>query len=367
MAFNNGVETDSSPSTPPSSSCSSKDPLPSVKEQRRASSVYVPSSIIQKKGSNSQLDAQTVNRRASASQLPTLSSLSKKVSSTSLTKKPSTSQLASPATSVSKKLSTNDLKTPTTIAKKASAPQLNRRVSNSTLSLPLNKNNTPPSSLRKAPSSASLKSPAPPQTPTTPTTPISTRLSSKPTGRQASGPQTPRATSKATPKASIRPSSSSTTASTDADSPKKSKGNQSQSLRDAIAKARAAKAASLQQGSVGTGSSGDHDNFDTADPFNIGAGGTTELQRKIKTARSEGRLNIAMMDLKEIPKQVYEMYDMKGDDMDGGDDGPKWYENVDLVRLIAADNDIQKIGEELAQVFGGLTAIDVRSMFLLKQ
>lgn len=138
-------------------------------------------------------------------------------------------------------------------------------------------------------------------------------------------------------------------------------------MRDAIAKARAAKAASLQQGSVGTTPSGDHDSFDTADPFNIGAGGTTELQRKIKTARSEGRLNIAMMDLKEIPKQVYEMYDMKGDDMVGGDDGPKWYENVDLVRLIAADNDIQEVGEELAQVFGGLTAIDVRLMFLLKK
>jgi len=74
-----------------------------------------------------------------------------------------------------------------------------------------------------------------------------------------------------------------------------------------------------------------------------------------------------MMDLKEIPKQVYEMYDMKGDDMVGGDDGPKWYENVDLVRLIAADNDIQEVGEELAQVFGGLTAIDVRLMFLLKK
>jgi len=137
-------------------------------------------------------------------------------------------------------------------------------------------------------------------------------------------------------------------------------------LRDAIAKARAAKAASLQQGSVGKTGSGDHDSFDTTDPFNIGAGGTTELQRKIKTARNEGRLNIAMMDLKEIPKQVYEMYDIKGD-MVSEDDGPKWYENVDLVRLIAADNDIQELGEELAQVFGGLTAIDVRSMFPLKK
>ena len=357
--FTDGVGADS---TPPLSSHSSKDPLKSVKDQRRASSIYVPSSLIQKKGSNSQLDAPTVSRRASASQLPTLSSLSKKVSSSSLTKKPSTSQLSA-ATLVSKKPSINNLKPSTTVAKKTSAPQLNRRVSNSTLSLPLNKDNTSPSSLRKGPSSASLRSPAPPQTPTTPTTPISTRANSKPTVRQAPGPQTP----KTTPKAFIRPSSSSTTASTDADSPKKAKGYQSQSLRDAIAKARAAKAASLQQGSVDTAGSGDYDNFNTTDPFNIGAGGTTELQRKIKTARSEGRLNIAMMDLKEIPKQVYEMYDMKCDGMDDRDDGPKWYENVDLVRLIAADNNIQEVGKELAEVFGALMAIDVRSIFPLEK
>lgn len=56
------------------------------------------------------------------------------------------------------------------------------------------------------------------------------------------------------------------------------------------------------------------------------------------------------------------MYTMKLDDGadDGADDGPKWYESVDLVRLIAADNDIEEVGEELANIFRGLQVIDVR-------
>lgn len=124
-------------------------------------------------------------------------------------------------------------------------------------------------------------------------------------------------------------------------------------MRDTIARARAAKAASQQQKSVETTGSGEVDEFDTTDPFNIGSGGTTDLQRKIEAARTEGKLNIAMMDLKEIPKQIYEIYEATGDG--------KWYESVDLIRLIAADNDIEEVGKELAEVFGGLTVIDVGS------
>lgn len=296
--------------------------------------------------------------------MPSLSSITKKVSNSSLAKKPSASQLASSSTPVPKKPSTTNLKSPPAVVKKNSAPNLNRKVSNSAQTLSLNQASTSPASLRKASSSGGLKSSVPPQTPTTPTTPVATRTSFKP-GRQVSTPQTPKATPNAAPKPTpktVRPSSSSTTTSTDADSPKKPKGNQSQSLRDTIAKARAARAASLQQGSVDATKPGEHDPFDTLDPFNIGTGGTTDLQRKIKTARTEGRLNIAMMELKEIPKQVYEMYDMKNED--DTDDGPKWYENVDLLRIIAADNDIEVIGEELATIFGGLTAIDVSSLLL---
>ena len=348
----------SSRSQPPLSSRSSKDPLKSVKEQRRATSVYVPSSTIQRKASSPQVNVQTtqaINRRASVSNLPAVRNVNKKPSGSSLARKPSTSQLSSTPVSMSKRPSATELKTPTTVLKKTSTPKLNRRVSNSTLSLPFNKDNVSPSPLRKVPDSNNLKTYITSAPPTTPTTSITTRSTSKPVARKPSNPQTP----KALPRSNPLQSSSSTTTSTDESSPKKPKGNQSQSLRDAIAKARAARAASLQKSSVDTTQ---EDYTLEIDPFNTGTSGNTALNRKIKTARTEGRLNIANQDLREIPKQVYEMYTMKPDDGadDGADDGPKWYESVDLVRLIAADNDIEEVGEELANIFRGLQAIDVR-------
>ena len=60
------------------------------------------------------------------------------------------------------------------------------------------------------------------------------------------------------------------------------------------------------------------------------------------------------------------MYIMELDDGagDGADDGPKWYECKELTRLIAADNDIEEVGEEVANIFREIQAIDVRSVIL---
>lgn len=104
--------------------------------------------------------------------------------------------------------------------------------------------------------------------------------------------------------------------------------------------------------------------FGTADPFGqsiFGEGGSTKvLQQRIKSARVEGRLNISNMQLKEIPVEVYKMYETTEDDLaDTDDDGPKWYENVDLAKMIGADNEITEISEELAMQFAGLSVIDV--------
>lgn len=116
-----------------------------------------------------------------------------------------------------------------------------------------------------------------------------------------------------------------------------------------------------------TNGSAEHDGLelDLSDPFKLGANRPSELKRKVESARTEGWLNIANMELKEIPKQVYSMYESNDDDDAAQDDGPKWYESVDLVRLIAADNDIEEVGEELARMFGGLQAIDVRQIIYL--
>lgn len=148
----------------------------------------------------------------------------------------------------------------------------------------------------------------------------------------------------------------------------------SQSLRDTIAKARAANRARADSIALTTSgyatptASNDLDgfNFSIDDPFNqaiLSEGGSTKvLKQRIKTARVEGRLNISNMQLKEIPGDVYKMYDTTPEELEAADtgDGPKWYESVDLVRFVGADNEIEEIVEDMVKQFGGLSNIDVR-------
>ena len=93
----------------------------------------------------------------------------------------------------------------------------------------------------------------------------------------------------------------------------------------------------------------------------LGEGGRAKvLQQRIKSARVEGRLNISNLQLKEIPTAVYKMYETTEEDLTAADDsGPKWYENVDLAKLIGADNEIAEVGNELARQFAALSVIDV--------
>jgi hypothetical protein len=142
-----------------------------------------------------------------------------------------------------------------------------------------------------------------------------------------------------------------------------SKKTTSQSLRDTIRQARAAKQR-VDSVSSAAGNGLDGFDFGTADPFSqaiLGEGGSTMvLKQRIKSARVEGRLNISNLQLKEIPAEVYKMYETTEDDMPAADDdGPKWYESVDLAKLIGADNEISEISEELATQFGALSVIDV--------
>ena len=74
-----------------------------------------------------------------------------------------------------------------------------------------------------------------------------------------------------------------------------------------------------------------------------------------------GRLNITHRSLKEIPEEVWRMYevDPKSITVDfnmGSSD--VWYEQIGLVRLVAADNVIEKIDKRINE-FGELTFIDV--------
>lgn len=146
------------------------------------------------------------------------------------------------------------------------------------------------------------------------------------------------------------------------------------SLRDTIAAARAAarkqsnatSSINSDAGVIVEGGSLDGFNFNMDDPFGQAVfelGGSEKvMKQRIKQARFEGRLNIAAMQLSEIPKDVYRMYDMSEEELGGnGDDGPAWYESVDLVKLMAADNEIVEIGVEMAEQFPGLSSLDLHN------
>ena len=80
------------------------------------------------------------------------------------------------------------------------------------------------------------------------------------------------------------------------------------------------------------------------------------LRKRVASARADGRLNIAAMGLKDMPNEVLNMYN--ADSVDLGDGA--WYESVDLVRLVAADNEFEHLGEEVFPdtVAGPDTAMD---------
>lgn len=83
--------------------------------------------------------------------------------------------------------------------------------------------------------------------------------------------------------------------------------------------------------------------FGLDDPFNQQTKGSKSLLRKrIDGARVDGRLNIAAMNLKEIPDDVLEMYKY-----DPNDTTIAWGEIVDLTSMIAADNELESIPDAM--------------------
>lgn len=97
------------------------------------------------------------------------------------------------------------------------------------------------------------------------------------------------------------------------------------------------------------------------------------LRDRVATARTNGRLNIAALGLTEVPREVLNMYTSN---IGGG----AWYESVDLVRLIAADNDFEHFDDAIfpdnamdtldeddaskEHLFGGLETLDLHNNHL---
>lgn len=125
------------------------------------------------------------------------------------------------------------------------------------------------------------------------------------------------------------------------------------------------------------------DTFDfglSDDPFNLNrdANSTSKIVKsRVTTARASGRLNIAALGLKEIPKEVLDMYSLESI---GTYDG-SWAESVDLTRFVAADNELEMLDEnvfpdvdpeELAEaedaqpsIFAGLETLDLHGNVLI--
>jgi hypothetical protein len=158
-------------------------------------------------------------------------------------------------------------------------------------------------------------------------------------------------------------------------------------LRDQIAKAKAAKRAAATKQVSGVTMSNEEEapviasgTFDfglSDDPFNQqinqkGAKGL--LKKRIDSARSDGRLNIAAMGFKEIPQEVMNMYNLES--IDGS-----WAEAVDLTRFVAADNELELLGDDVfpdvdprevvddedakGNQFGGLETLDLHGNVLM--
>lgn len=138
-------------------------------------------------------------------------------------------------------------------------------------------------------------------------------------------------------------------------------------LRDQIAKAKAAKRAALRKASESTSNDPEDrpiipadNSFDfglSDDPFNQNrdpTGNKGLLRKRVDAGRTTGRLNIAAMGFKEIPEEVLNMYNL--DSILG--EGSAWAESVDLTRFVAADNEIQAIGDDVFPDIDSQRALD---------
>ncbi len=146
----------------------------------------------------------------------------------------------------------------------------------------------------------------------------------------------------------------------------------SATLRETIARAKAArqKAHKTQDKSA----SRTKEKTDVFPDIKIGGDNVGLLRKRVATARTDGRLNIAALGLKEMPNEVMNMYNANIGD-------GAWYESVDLVRLVAADNEFEQLSDKIfpdecagmyehddgyqGNLFAGLETLDLHGNHLM--
>jgi len=113
-------------------------------------------------------------------------------------------------------------------------------------------------------------------------------------------------------------------------------------LREKVAQARAAQRKTAKKPDSAIGLSPTYNDFEMClDTAQLGSQNPRLLNQRVDTARGDGRLNIAGLSLKHIPDEVLSMYDPASMETST----VSWYEAVDLTRFIAADNEIEGIGD----------------------
>ncbi|KIW64403.1 hypothetical protein PV04_09338 [Phialophora macrospora] len=124
-----------------------------------------------------------------------------------------------------------------------------------------------------------------------------------------------------------------------ADTPRKS----SAALRETIAKAKAARRKARESAGPAVVSSSETSSWPSGfaeDELSLAGDNHGLLRKRIQQATTSGYLNIAAMNLKQIPAEVMKMYDPEHLTTN-------WAELVDLTKLNAADNDLEELNEDM--------------------
>lgn len=164
---------------------------------------------------------------------------------------------------------------------------------------------------------------------------------------------------------------------------RKTSAGSSIAVRDAIRKAKEAHkqktktTLSLQSKPVDYNDEASFEDIDN--PFNTSPG-TPPLQAQLKRSIENGRttgivtcvefplnvgnLNISNLELREIPDDVYSMYDLstKSVVVDFSSKSSGWYDSVDLERFNASGNEISQIDDLISEEFGGIKHFDVANL-----
>ncbi|CAO3627160.1 unnamed protein product [Cunninghamella blakesleeana] len=94
--------------------------------------------------------------------------------------------------------------------------------------------------------------------------------------------------------------------------------------------------------------------------------GLANLKGVIQKAKSSGKINISYRELDHIPEQILTMYHVDPNSIvvDFNSTSGAWYDDVELTKFIASDNEIKVIDDRLGKEFGALTSIDFRNNHL---